>query len=98
MAHEASHDYGTILDCTKGIVFMGTPHCGSDLVPWSLMLINIINQVPLKNKIQKALLRNLGSNSEMLTDISRQFLHRSSGLKIMTFTEQLNEPPLKGLV
>lgn len=77
---------------------MGTPHRGSDLVPWSLMLVNIINHVLLKNKIQKALLRNLDSNSDMLTEISRQVLHRSSGLKIMTFTEQLIEPPLKSLV
>lgn len=98
MAHEAAHDYGTILDSTKGIVFMGTPHRGSDLIPWSLMLVNIINHVPFKNKIQKALLRNLDSNSDMLTEISRQFLHRSSGLKIMSFTEQLIEPPLQSLV
>lgn len=98
MAHEAAHDYGTILDSTRGIVFMGTPHRGSDLIPWSLMLVNIINHVLFKNKIRKALLRNLDSNSDMLTEISRQFLHRSSGLKIMTFTEQLIEPPLESLV
>ncbi|KAI5459563.1 hypothetical protein BGZ63DRAFT_254666 [Mariannaea sp. PMI_226] len=98
MAHENSQDFGAILDSTKGIVFMGTPHRGSDLIPWSLMLANVINHVPLRKKMHKALLRNLNSNSDMLMEISRQFLHRSSGLKIMTFTEQLIEPPLQSLV
>ncbi|KAM6506534.1 hypothetical protein FSOLCH5_013509 [Fusarium solani] len=98
MAHETTDDYGSILDSTKGIIFMGTPHRGSDLAAWSLILANVINHVTFGNKIKKALLRNLDSNSAMLTEISRQFLPRSTGLRIMTFTEQLVEPPLNTLV
>jgi hypothetical protein len=66
---------------------MGTPHSGSDLIPWALLLSNIINIATFGQGIKKSLLRTLDKDSVMLSELSRQFIHRSAGLKIMSFIE-----------
>lgn len=77
---------------------MATPHRGSDLVPWSLLLANLVNIASLGKGIRKSLLRNLEADSAMLSEISRQFVHRATRLKIMSFVEQNTESLLKTLV
>jgi len=76
---------------------MGTPHRGSDLVPWTLLLSNLINIASLGQGIRKELLRNIDKDSITLMDISSQFVHRATPLKIMSFTEQNIERPLTKL-
>jgi hypothetical protein len=77
---------------------MGTPHRGSELIPWTMLLSNLINLASIGQGMRKDLLRNLRTESNMLMDISRQFLHRTTSLKIMTFIEQQIERPLTTLV
>lgn len=77
---------------------MGTPHRGSELVPWTLLFSNIVNVVTLGQGLRKNLLRELDRKSTALMDISRQFVHRAAALKIMTFIEQQIERPLTTLV
>ncbi len=77
---------------------MGTPHRGSDLVPWTILLSNIVNVATLGRAGRKNLLRQLDSKSTTLRDISRQFVHRATSLKIMSFVEQQIERPLTVLV
>jgi hypothetical protein len=79
-------------------VFMGTPHRGSDIVPWALLLTNVINAASLGQAVRKKLLKNLESDSATLNEISRQFVHRSTPLKIRSFIEQKIERPLTTLV
>ncbi|KAH6974942.1 hypothetical protein BKA56DRAFT_589804 [Ilyonectria sp. MPI-CAGE-AT-0026] len=98
LAHEAQDFYRDILHSTKGIVFMGTPHRGSDVVPWTLLLTNLINAASLGQAFRKSLLKTLDRDSAVLSEISRQFVHRSSLLKIRSCIEQKVERPLTTLV
>ncbi|KAK0738886.1 hypothetical protein B0T18DRAFT_492746 [Schizothecium vesticola] len=100
IAHESSqHVYGNILRSTKGIIFMGTPHRGgSDLVPWAVLLANLVNVATLGQAVRKDLLKSLKGDSAVLQEISRQFVHRATPLQIRSFIEQEVERPLKTLV
>jgi hypothetical protein len=98
LAHEISDTYATILTSTSGIVFLGTPHRGSELVSWAMLLSNVIGIASFGQGIRKSLLRNLDTESDLLMEISRQFVHRSKSLKIMSFIEQQAERPLTTLV
>jgi hypothetical protein len=98
IAYEAKDFYEDILNSTKGIVFMGTPHPGSELVPWSLMFTNLINIAGFGQVIRKDLLKNLDKDCAILDEISRQFMHRATPLKIRSFIEQKIERPLTTLV
>lgn len=98
IAHEQQSYYGAIGESTLGIIFMGTPHRGSELVPWAMMFSNVVNLATLGNGVHKNLLRQLDRKSNILTDISRQFMHRAPSLKIMSFIEQQAERPLNTLV
>ncbi|KAH8744419.1 hypothetical protein F5882DRAFT_446538 [Hyaloscypha sp. PMI_1271] len=77
---------------------MGTPHRGSELIPWAMLLSNLVNVASIGQGMRKDLLRNIKTESNMLMDISRQFVHRAPPLKIMTFVEQQVERPLTTLV
>jgi hypothetical protein len=98
MAHEADMHYGHILHSTTGIIFLATPHRGSELVSWSLLFANIVNGTTLGHGLRKELLRGLDRKSDALLEVARQFVHRATGLKIMTFTETMVERPLTTLV
>ncbi|UKZ73695.1 hypothetical protein TrVFT333_001345 [Trichoderma virens FT-333] len=45
LAHELNHQYHNIVTSTIGIVFMGTPHRGADIVNWTSFLTNAIKVV-----------------------------------------------------
>ncbi|KAK0612792.1 hypothetical protein B0T17DRAFT_583367 [Bombardia bombarda] len=98
IAHEEDAHYGSIARSTLGIIFMGTPHRGSELVPWTILFSNIVNVATLGRGARKTLLRQLDSKSTALMDISRQFVHRATPLKILSFVEQQVERPLTVLV
>ena len=63
-----------------------------------MVLSNLINVASMGQGIRKDVLCNLKTNSDMLMDISRRFVHRTNRLKIMTFVEQQIERPLTSLV
>lgn len=98
LAHDAMDLYGNILNSVKGVIFMATPHRGSELVPWAILLSNFVNVASFGRGIRKSLLRNIDRDSDMLGEISRQFTHRATKLKLMSFVEQQAEPPLTALV
>ncbi|EXA32954.1 hypothetical protein FOVG_15926 [Fusarium oxysporum f. sp. pisi HDV247] len=98
MAHNGSAVYGPILKATTGIVFLGTPHRGSDLASWGFLLSNLVSITSIGKNIRKELLRSLSKDSDTLAEISRQFLQRAKSLKIMSFIEQQVESPLTTLV
>lgn len=100
IAREVEAYYGAILKSTVGIIFMGTPHRGSDIASasWAVLLTNIVNAAFLGQAVRKDLLRELQAKSTTLTDISRQFVQRSTPLRIMSFIELQVELPLRELV
>lgn len=77
---------------------MGTPHRGSEMASWAVLLANVINIVALRNVVRTELLKNLDRASSVLHDISVKFIHRATALKIMSFTEQQTEFQLQRLV
>lgn len=93
IAHERSQRYETITRDVHGIVFMGTPHRGSDLAFWSSMLATIGNLFVL-GSLRTDLLQDLQNKSDTLGSICSQFVERAQLLHILTFYERLR---IKGL-
>ncbi|KAL7915838.1 hypothetical protein GGI35DRAFT_430805 [Trichoderma velutinum] len=98
LAHELNHHYQDILTSTTGIVFMGTPHRGADIVNWTSFLTNAIKAVSGNQIVRTDLVKELNTHSSTLLEISKSFLPRSSSLAIMSFIETLIEPRLNALV
>jgi len=98
LAGEAPAFYGNILTSTVSIIFMGTPHQGSELVPWALTVANIVNVAFVGQALRTDLIDSLKIGSEILANISSAFVARSAALKIMSFIEMEIERPLTTLV
>ena len=98
IAHEADTFYGHILRSTKGIIFFGTPHRGADLASWMALFTGLINYASFGQAVRRDILKNIKRDSSQLMDISNQFVHRATLLKIMSFTEQTIERPLTARV
>jgi protein SERAC1 len=59
-----------ILECTRAIAFLGTPHCGSDMAKWAAIAANFAGLFKQPNK---AILRVLEPQSEVLSRIQQEF-------------------------
>ena len=59
-----------VLECTRGIVFMGTPQCGSDLANWGSICGNMTNML---KKTNLSLVDVLKPDSEVLARIQQEF-------------------------
>src|ERR1700728_2973908 len=89
----------SLFDCTVGVCFLGTPHCGSSAANWASVFGSIANVVKTTNT---SLLNVLQPESEVLARIQGDFhtmLRTSLGqgrpaLKITCFYEEL---PVRGV-
>lgn len=98
-ALEQQHRYGDILTCTRGIVFLGTPHKGAQLADWTRYSRDIIDVAPFgPSVVRKTLLKDLETNSKSLKRISDSFQHRALSIKIASFYERIFTMPMKRLV
>lgn len=97
IAYEQPH-YVPILAQIHGIVFMGTPHRGSNLASWAKPLSNIMSFTVAGKRIRRDLLQNLEISSQVLAEISASSLHRLDELQITSFYEQNILEPLGCLV
>lgn len=79
----------SIFVSTYGILFLGTPHKGSDLAEWGSRLEWICGAILPKKMIdtQPQLVNALKSNSETLQNIDRDFIQLTSRLHIFFFHE-----------
>ncbi|KAJ2972222.1 hypothetical protein NUW58_g9231 [Xylaria curta] len=98
LAHEDNRHYGDVLSSTIGVIFMGTPHQGSNIVNWTSFLTNAIQIMSGTNLVRTDLIKELSTHSHTLLEISKSFLPRSADLTIMSFIETQSEPPLMVLV
>ena len=73
----------------KAIVFMGTPHRGTDTASWGNFAAQVLNAVQMGTATNPSLLADLERNSETLRQISRQFVERGSTLVMKTFYETI---------
>jgi len=67
--HTANEHHRNIERYTKGIVFMGTPHYGSQLASWGVFGTNMLRILGTNSDIV-AVLR---SNSEILANVQQDF-------------------------
>ena len=92
-----------IYDSTHAIIFFGTPHRGSDLASWGLMLSTIAEAVQLDTN--NAVLRDLDptSGSSKLEEMRLDFDdilrdgHRSKELRVYSFQEEEGMTSIKWL-
>ncbi|KAI4124449.1 MAG: hypothetical protein LQ347_005731 [Umbilicaria vellea] len=79
----------SIFVSTFGILFLGTPHKGSDMAQWGSRLEWICNAVMPKKIVdsQPQLIEALKSNNETLQNIDRQFIQLMSKYHIYFFHE-----------
>ena len=98
LAHERSDRYESISNDVSGVIFMGTPHRGSDLTFWSRIFGSLANLLTLNSAVQTRLLTDLQPKSDTLGGICSQFVERVKGLKIFTIYERLEIKGLSNLV
>ncbi|KAL6720965.1 hypothetical protein ACLMJK_000065 [Lecanora helva] len=89
----------SIFVSTYGILFLGTPHKGSDLAKWGSRLEAICHAVMPKKAVDSndALVNALKSNNETLQNIDRQFIQLTNRFHIFFFHEG-KPTDLKGTV
>src|SRR6266536_1654513 len=94
-------DYSHLHECTKGILFLGTPHRGSSTTQWPLLLSSILNVALTLPKLpasytgsfRRDLLKGLAKESKELQTISENFRNQMLDMKIVSFVEQITTPP-----
>ncbi|PNP78957.1 hypothetical protein FNYG_07822 [Fusarium nygamai] len=98
IAHERSRRYNLITRDTFGIMFLGTPHRGSDVAFWGSLLAKLADVVTL-GSIRTQVLEDLKRKSGMLGAICSQFVERSESLhRIFSIYERQRTKGASGLV
>ncbi|CAH0048541.1 unnamed protein product [Clonostachys solani] len=97
LAHDHESRYGSLLAQIKSVIFLGTPHRGSDIATWAKMLGKISNLF-VSDSVRIGLIKDLEPQSQVLKDIEDQFLQRTIGLRIFTFYERVKTKHIKSLV
>ncbi|KAF3067404.1 Protein SERAC1 [Daldinia childiae] len=90
-------DYRSIYVATYGLIFLGTPHTGSDLATWGTMLQAMSDAVVPRTFFQSesVLLRTLKRDNETLQNINIHFLDIYQRFKILMAHEN-HKSDLKG--
>lgn len=104
-AHEDAEGYGRILQSTLGVVFLATPHRGSDIANLANIFFTIANTCQAVTTVglrpiaaRTELLEYLTRNSKALQDLITSVRHSLQSLSIVTFYESRFMPPLSSLV
>ena len=97
LAHERQNIYGIVGQSVAGVVFLGTPHRGSDLAFWGAVFSRIAD-FAVFGRMRTDLLQSLNEKSKELGDICSQFVERGIPLQIFTIYERLKVPSIQALV
>jgi hypothetical protein len=86
LAHEG-HDAAALRKATKAVIFMGTPHRGSQLASYADTIVTCIKVAGFK--ANTASLQRLQVNSDDLDELGSQFgsLLQAEEIKVLTFYE-----------
>lgn len=84
--------YQPIKDATLGLIFIGTPHRGSDKATYGKVLANVAQFV--SHRPPARLLSALQTNSDILSRLTTDFRFQLPDHEVCSFFEQR---PLKGL-
>ncbi|KAI1082423.1 hypothetical protein F5B20DRAFT_578090 [Whalleya microplaca] len=90
-------DYRSIYVSTYGIIFLGTPHTGSDIATWGTMLQGMSDAVVPRTFFQSesVLLKTLKRDNETLQNINNHFLDIYQRFKIIMAHEN-HKTDMKG--
>ena len=100
ISHGAPESYlKQVVECTKAIAFIGTPHAGSDLQKWGTILIKLIS---IMKRTNNEIVGILNPGSEVLSNLQEEFhlmqeSRRREGKTIsdlFCFFEELDVPVL----
>lgn len=96
IAHERSSKYGALLQSISGVMFMATPHRGSQVADVAEPLVQIARFVLFLSgyRINTRLVSTLQWDEQVLVDITSQFVERGSRIQMRTFYETEVLPPL----
>lgn len=97
IAHEKALRYGGFESAVAGVIFLGTPHRGSEVAYWSKLLAKFAGAFTV-GKVREDLLKILEPKSTELWTISSQFVERGMRLQIFSFYERRDTPGLGSLV
>ncbi|PLB52856.1 lipa and NB-ARC domain protein [Aspergillus steynii IBT 23096] len=92
LSNEKTEHLRSIFVSTYGILFLGTPHNGSDIAKWGLLLQNICSAVLPRKFFDTSphLVRTLRSNNETLQNINSLFVEIMGRFHIYFFHETLS--------
>lgn len=76
-----------ILECTAGIVFMGTPHAGADIAFWASLAGKLLSTASLGTSTNRRLLDLLRKGSAFLGALSVRFAVENPQLHVLSFYE-----------
>ncbi|KAK0729543.1 Alpha/Beta hydrolase protein [Lasiosphaeris hirsuta] len=79
--------YSDIAESTRGIVFFGTPHRGSDAATWGNLVAGIM-ATAFGTRIKTSFLKALKPNSRDLMDLSEDFRSIATRYSIASFVEE----------
>jgi len=87
--NEKTEHYRAVYVSTYGILFLGTPHLGSEVAKWGLLLQKICNAVLPKKFLDTTpqLIEALKTNNQQLQNINRLFTDVISRFHIYFFHE-----------
>lgn len=104
-AHEDTDGYGQVLQSTLGIVFLATPHRGSDTANLANIFVTIAKTCQTTTTVglrpmaaRTDILEYLSRDSTALQSLITSDRHRLKLLSIVTFYESVNTPPLSSIV
>ena len=84
--------YHVIKEATIGILFLGSPHQGSNIANYGKVLVNVASWAI--NKSSSNLLGTLQGNSNTLTQLNSDFKSQLSTCQIASFYEMKPTRPL----
>lgn len=96
MANERGR-YSAVGKSAAGVIFLGTPHRGSDIAFWN-KTVGKIADFALFDGIRTDLLKTLEPKSIELGDICSMFVERAVPLQIFTIYERIKMKGLPDLV
>ena len=98
VAHFPEVHYKNILDSTTAVLFLGTPHGGSDITALAKPFIDIAHvALPrILGSVRKDLVASLGRNGSELLELSGQFrsIVDKENIQVFSFVEQDRHPLL----
>jgi hypothetical protein len=92
--NEQDEELGALYACAKGVVFLGTPHRGSDLTPYGHIVAKVAKLL-LRNP-NKKLISLLESESPILERQRRSFTSISKDISLACIIEEL--PTALGII